>query len=109
MPASAVATIEPHDGLVDVSFSFVDMEPAGATRKAKNAAAYLWLTGRGPTIEVDGEQVQKPLEDLTNQEIVDMLMDYWKFSLGQMIESYLKRLADEAARALLDPAEFSFE
>ena len=63
----AVATIEPHNGLVDVRFSFTNMDPADATRKAKNAAAYLWLTGRGPTIEVDGETVQKPLEDLTNQ------------------------------------------
>ena len=105
----AVGTIEPHDGLVDVSFSFTNMDPADATRKAKNAAAYLWLGGRGPTVEVEGETVQKPLEDLTNQEVVDMLMDYWKFSLGQMIESYLKRMADEAARAALDPEEFSFE
>ena len=38
-----------------------------------------------------------------------MLMAYWKFSLGEMIESYLKRMADEAARAALDPEEFCFE
>ena len=85
------------------------MDPADATRKAKNAAAYLWLGGRGPTIEVEGETVQKPLEDLTNQEIVDMLMAYWKFSLGQMIETYLKGVARDAANAALDPEEFNFE
>jgi len=40
-----------------------------------NAALYDWRRGLGPTVEVDGETVQKPWEDLSNQEKLDMVYE----------------------------------
>ena len=34
---------------------------------------YDWRRGLGPTVEVEGEIVQKPWEDLSNQEKLDMV------------------------------------
>ena len=73
MPASFNA----HDGLVDINFSWLNIEVARATEIISFAAHYLWLKGWGPTIvnSVE-EEIQKPWVDLSNQEKLTIVFQY---------------------------------
>ena len=76
MPASFNA----HDGLVDINFSWLNIEVDRATEIIGFAAHYLWLKARGPRVivEVDGveEEIQKPWVDLSNQEKLTIVFQY---------------------------------
>ena len=74
MPAS-FEVVSP--GMVAVSFVWSGADELGipidkGTEIVENAALYDHRRGLGPTVDVDGETVQKPWEDLSNQEKLDM-------------------------------------
>ena len=68
MPASFVV----ENGAVTIRFDWLNVATAKAQEIVSNAALYDWRRGLGPTIEIEGEEVQKPWEDLTNQEKLTM-------------------------------------
>ena len=68
MPASFNA----HNGLIDITFTWPDIPAALAQEIVFGCALYRWRMGEGPTIMVDDREEQKPWEDLTNQEKLDM-------------------------------------
>ena len=76
MPAS----FNVHNGLVDINFSWVDIDIDRAIEIVSFAAHYLWLKGWGPRVivEVDGveEEIQKPWLDLSNQEKLTIVFQY---------------------------------
>ena len=67
----AVFVVE--DGTVEIRFQWPGLEVAKAQEIVGYAARYDWLRGLGPTIEENGETVQKPWGDLTNQEKLNMV------------------------------------
>ena len=71
MPAS----FELDNGTVTIRFDWPGIVTAKAQEIVGYAARYDWLRGLGPTEEVDGEQVQIPFGELTNQQKLDMVFD----------------------------------
>ena len=70
------ALFTPHNGQVDISFDWNNIELARAQEIIGEAAHYLWRKGRGPMVIVDNEEAQKPWEDLSNQEKLTMVYKY---------------------------------
>jgi hypothetical protein len=61
-----------HDGLIDIMFTWPNIEAVKAQDIIYGCALYRWRLGEGPTVEVDGETVQKDWDDLTNQEKLNL-------------------------------------
>ena len=69
MPAQFIV----ENGTVDIRFDWPGIVIAKAQEIVGYAARYDWLRGLGPTEEIDGEQVQIPFGELTNQQKLDMV------------------------------------
>ena len=69
------AYFDVNNGTVDIRFQWNGIETAKAQEIVNYAAFYDWRGGLGPTVEVDGEIVQKPWGDLTNQEKLTMVFE----------------------------------
>ena len=67
------ATFVNENGSVTIKFEWPTVPTAKAQEIVGYAAYYDWLRGLGPTVEVEGETVQKPWADLTNQEKLNMV------------------------------------
>lgn len=102
MPAS----YNVHSGLVDVIFSWVDADIPLAQEIVGGCALYLWRRGYGPTTEVDGEIVQVPWIDLTNQEKLDMV---YRMAKRAIIESATTALVDTDVNQARDDALYYAE
>ena len=69
MPAQFIV----NNGTVSIRFEWPNIATARAQEIVNYAALYDHNRGLGPTEEVDGEQVQVPFDELTNQEKLDMV------------------------------------
>jgi hypothetical protein len=103
------AAFNVHDGLVDVVFTWPDNEIVRAQETVGGAAHYLWTKGKGPTIIVDEGEVQKPWEDLSNQEKITMVFRYSTRTIFEMAKTSLVDVDAGAARqAAIDHAEAEY-
>ena len=69
MPAIFTA----HNGLIDITFTWPNIDAARAQEIIFGSALYRWGLGEGPRIIVDDENVQKPWEDLGTQEKLNLV------------------------------------
>jgi hypothetical protein len=67
------ANFNVHNGLIDIQFVWPNIPAATAQEIVFGSALYRWRRGEGPRIIIDDEELQKPWEDLTNQEKLDMV------------------------------------
>ena len=93
------ASFTVHNGLIDVTFAWPNVLLDRAQDVVFGAAHYLWSKGQGPTIEVDGEEVQKPWDDLSAQEKLTMTFAYTQRALIEMAKTSLVDVDTDAARA----------
>ena len=94
MPASFVV----ENGTVTISFLWPGIVTAKAQEIVGNAALYDWLRGLGPTVEVEGETVQKPWADLTNQEKLDMVFAAAQRLIVAQAKTAYVNVAQDAAK-----------
>ena len=69
------AYFDVNNGTVDIRFQWNGIETTRAQEIVGYAALYDWRRGLGPTVVVEGETVQKPWGDLTNQEKLTMVFE----------------------------------
>ena len=92
------ATFEVENGTVTIRFDWPNIVTAKAQEIVGYAALYDWRRGLGPTIEVEGETVQKPWGTLTNQEKLTMVFEAaQRLIVAQAKTAYINE-AQNAAR-----------
>jgi len=106
MPASFIV----ENGTVSISFTWPGIVTAKAQEIVGNAALYDWLHGWGPQVELEGEIVQKPWDDLTNQEKLDMVYQAaQRLIVAQAKTAYINTVQDEARDTAAEYAEAEYD
>ena len=106
MPAS----FEVENGTVTIRFDWPNIVIAKAQEIVGNAALYDWLRGLGPTVEVEGETVQKPWGDLTNQEKLDMVFAAaQRLIVAQAKTAYINVAQNEAKDTATEYADTEYD
>jgi hypothetical protein len=104
----AVFAVE--NGTVCVKFEWPGVETAKATEIVGNAALYDHSRGLGPTEEVDGEQVQIPFAELTNQQKLDMVFAAaQRLIVAQAKTAYINTAQDAARDTAVAYAEGEYD
>jgi len=106
MPASFIVK----NGTVGIRFDWPNVPTARAQEIVYNAALYDWRRGLGPTIEVGGETVQKPWDDLTNQEKLTMCFEAaQRLIIAQAQAAYVDTAQNEARDAAIEYADQEYQ
>ena len=106
MPAS----FEVENGTVTIRFDWPNIVIAKAQEIVGNAALYDWLRGLGPTVEAEGEIVQKPWADLTNQEKLDMVFAAaQRLIVAQAKTAYINVAQNEAKDTATEYADAEYD
>jgi len=105
MPASFIV----ENGTVSISFTWPGIVTAKAQEIVGYAARYDWLRGLGPTIEVEGETVQKPWGSLTNQEKLTMVFEAaQRLIVAQAKTAYINEAQNAAQDTAAEYADGEF-
>jgi hypothetical protein len=97
------------DGTVCIQFQWPEIETDKAQELVGYAARYDWLRGLGPTVEVEGETVQKPWGELTNQEKLDMVYAAaQRLIIAQARTAYTNEAQNAARDAAAEYAESEY-
>jgi len=106
MPAS----FNVHNGLVDITLIWPNVESARAQEIVFGCALYRWRLGEGPTTEVDGDMVQVPFENLTTQQKLDLAYhSAQKLIVAEAKASLVQTDIDVARAAALAYADTNYE
>jgi len=106
MPASFVV----EDGTVEIRFQWPGIEIARAQEIVGYAARYDWLRGLGPTIQQNGETVQKPWGQLTNQEKLNMVFAAaQRLIVAQAKAAYVNEAQDAARDTAIAYADEEYQ
>ena len=106
MPATFVVT----NGTVTIKFEWPGIATARAQEIVGYAAYYDWLRGLGPTTVVDGETVQKPWGDLSNQEKLTMVFEAaQRLIIAQAKTAYVNEQQNEAKAAATEYADAEYD
>ena len=103
------AYFDVNNGTVDIRFQWNGIETARAQEIVGYAALYDWRRGLGPTIEVEGETVQKPWADLTNQEKLTMVFEAaQRLIVAQAKTAYINEAQNAAQDTAAEYADGEF-
>ena len=88
------------NGTVTIQFEWPGIVIDKAQEIVGGAAHYLYDAGQFvPTIEVGGETVPKPWDDLSNQEKLTMVFQYTQFTITEQAKTALVNTGTDTARA----------